>query len=358
MCTYLIGEVHRQTGRFQDAVASFHSVLLAQPNEPGTLTSLARTYVDLGLSELSTGFTSRAQDSFVTALEVSFQFLDNNTSFHGFAWKIIADALYSLARASSFTDEATVRTILAQTCTYLTSDSEDRLAGSVTMPIKLPDDRLTGTDALKVAVAAYSHRISLGQLAAAATGSAWFDFGSTLFNLAERIFPEGEKRKKAVEQALASIKEAIRAQPGEDNYWRALGDMNLVSHPKEAQHAYIRALEINSKVTFLYITVKSLAQSSFQNVDVWTSFGFLCVYHNDLELASESFLKAQTLDPDHTMAWVGQALIATRRGHYADSRMLFEHAVSLSADVVSQQNHAHLYRRLLINFFKLSPKPT
>jgi hypothetical protein len=38
------------------------------------------------------------------------------------------------------------------------------------------------------------------------------------------------------------------------------------------------------------------------------------------------------------MVWVGQALIATRNGHHADSRMLFEHAVSLSADVVSQKN--------------------
>ena len=37
------------------------------------------------------------------------------------------------------------------------------------------------------------------------------------------------------------------------------------------------------------------------------------------------------------MTWVGQALIATRKGHHADSRMLFEHAVSLSADIVSQQ---------------------
>jgi superkiller protein 3 len=82
-----------------------------------------------------------------------------------------------------------------------------------------------------------------------------------------------------------------------------------------------------------------------QNVDVWTSFGFLCFYHDDLELASEAFLKAQTLDPDHTMAWVGQALIATRNGHHTDSRMLFEHAVSLSADVVSQQNHSHLRDR-------------
>lgn len=196
---------------------------------------------------------SRAQDSFVTALEVSFQYLDNNTSFHSFAWKIIADAIYCLSRASSFTDEVAVRTILSQACTYLTSDSADRLAGSVTMPIQLPNDHLTGTDALKVAVAAYSHRISLGLLGAAATGSAWFDFGFTLFDLAGKIFPEGEKRDKVVEQALASIKEALRAQPGEDNYWRALGDMNLVSHPKEAQHAYIRALEINPKVSLFHL---------------------------------------------------------------------------------------------------------
>src|SRR5260221_12890242 len=184
MCTYLIGDVHQQTGRFQDAITSFRSVLQVQPNEPGALTSLARTYVDLGLSELSTGFISRAQDSFVTALEVSFQHLDNNTSFHSFFWKIIADAIYCLSRVSSFTDEVAIRTILSQACAYLTSDSEDRLAGSMTMAIQLPDDHLTGTDALKVAVAAYSHRISLGLLRAAATGSASFDFGLTLFNLA------------------------------------------------------------------------------------------------------------------------------------------------------------------------------
>ena len=76
-----------------------------------------------------------------------------------------------------------------------------------------------------------------------------------------------------------------------------------------------------------------------QNVDVWTSSGFLCFNHDDLELASEAFLKAQTLDPDHTMAWVGQALIATRND--ADSCMLFKLAVSLSADFVSQKYHAY-----------------
>ena len=249
VCTYLIGDVHRQTQRFQDAIASFQSVSQVQPNEPVVLTSLAQAYIDLGLTELSTGFSSRAQDSFVSALQVAFQFLNTNSTFHTFVWKIIADAICHLSRTSSFADEAAVRAVLSQACTFFTSDSGDRLAGSVELPIKLPDDCLTGTDALKVAVTAYNHRISLGLLGAATTGSAWFDFGLALFNLAKRVIPEGEKRDKVLEQALASIKEAIRSQPSEDNYWRALGDMNLVSRPKEAQHAYIRALEIDPKVT-------------------------------------------------------------------------------------------------------------
>ncbi|KAH9083896.1 TPR-like protein [Lactarius deliciosus] len=264
VCTYLIGDVH----------SSFHSVSQVQPNEP-VHTSIS------GSLELSTGFLSRAQDSFVAALRVAFQFLNTNSTFHTFAWKIIADAI------------SAVRVILSQ--------------ASLKLPIKLSDDRLTGTDALKVAVTAYSHRISLGLLGAATTGSAWFDFGLALFNLAKRVILEGERRDKVLQQG---------PRPSEDNYWRALGDMNLMSRPKEAQHAYIRALEIDPK-----------------NVGVWTSFGFLCFYHDDLELSNEAFMKAQTLDPDHTMAWVGQALVATRNGHHADSRMLFEHAVSLSADV-------------------------
>lgn len=250
VCTYLIGDVHRQTQRFQEAIASFQTVSQVQPNEPVILTSLAQAYVDLGLSELSTGFLYRAQESFVAALQVAFRFLNTNSTFHTFAWKIIADAICHLSRTSTFTDEAGVRTVLSQACGFFASDSGDRLAGSVDLPIKLSDDRLTGTDALKVAVVGYSHRISLGLLGAPATGSAWFDFGLALFNFAKRAIPEGEKREKALQQALASIKEAIRAQPTEDSYWRALGDMNLVSRPREAQHAYIRALEIDPKVTF------------------------------------------------------------------------------------------------------------
>jgi superkiller protein 3 len=75
--------------------------------------------------------------------------------------------------------------------------------------------------------------------------------------------------------------------------------------------------------------------SSAQNVAVWTHLGLLYLHHNDLQLANEALLRAQTLDPDYTLAWVGQALVAAANKHDTDAKNLLEHAVSLPSDVVS-----------------------
>lgn len=69
---------------------------------------------------------------------------------------------------------------------------------------------------------------------------------------------------------------------------------------------------------------------------MWTNLGLLYLYYNDLELANEALLRARILDPDYTLAWVGQAIVAAENGHDADARGLLEHAVGLSADVVGR----------------------
>jgi superkiller protein 3 len=66
----------------------------------------------------------------------------------------------------------------------------------------------------------------------------------------------------------------------------------------------------------------------------WTNLGLLYLYHGDAEIANEALYRAQTLDPDYVLAWVGQGLIATANGHQTESYALFAHAISLSADVV------------------------
>jgi superkiller protein 3 len=58
------------------------------------------------------------------------------------------------------------------------------------------------------------------------------------------------------------------------------------------------------------------------------------LYHGDIELANEALYRAQVLDPDFTLAWVGQGLVATANGHESDAKAIFEHAVSLTMVVV------------------------
>ena len=67
---------------------------------------------------------------------------------------------------------------------------------------------------------------------------------------------------------------------------------------------------------------------------VWVDLGLLYFHNNDNVLANEAFLKSQTLDPDFTLAWVGQGIVAVSNGHLDDAAALFEHAVSLTADIV------------------------
>lgn len=69
----------------------------------------------------------------------------------------------------------------------------------------------------------------------------------------------------------------------------------------------------------------------------------LYLHNDDLTLANEALLKAQTLDPDYTLAWVGQGLVASANGHEDDANALFEHAIGLSADLVSPPPHLSFF---------------
>jgi superkiller protein 3 len=44
--------------------------------------------------------------------------------------------------------------------------------------------------------------------------------------------------------------------------------------------------------------------------------------------------RAQTLDPDHVAAWIGQALVAKANNHDAEAGAVFEHVVGLTANAV------------------------
>lgn len=120
-----------------------------------------------------------------------------------------------------------------------------------------------------------------------------------------------EKEQTNKSYALAAVKKAIRLEPMESSHWDLLGLISL--QPAVSQHAFIRALEIDS--------VSPGAAAS------WTHLGALYMEHGNLHLAHECFKRSQNVDPFHIAAWIGQANIAEQLSP-EEAMDLFHHAVS------------------------------
>ncbi|KAF7375997.1 Antiviral protein [Mycena sanguinolenta] len=315
MCAFFLADVQRQVGRFQEAVDAFQSILVHRPSEVGVLVSLGQTYLDLGRSEFTDGFAARAEQSFITSVQVALRTMQASPGFRGVSWKTAADAIFYLSRRSSFIDEDGVRAALLDVVALLSQGPGGQLAGTVSTPLFNEESPSTGYKALEVAAAAYDYRVTLGSSESVARGSAWYDLGMSLQSLSTKQ-PSAEKRQQAETKAGECLRAAIREDPGNDIYWVAFGNANFLSQVKTAQHAYIKALEIDSK-----------------NATTWTNLGLLYLHEKDLELANQALFRAQTLDPECTVAWVGQALVATANGHHSDSITLLEHAVTLASAI-------------------------
>ncbi|KAK7056865.1 Superkiller protein 3 [Paramarasmius palmivorus] len=326
MCRYYIAEVYRQMGQYQQAIAQLQAILSSQDTELCVLVSLAQTYLDLGSEELRDGYIARAEESLGLSIRTSFTAISVSTGFRAILWKIIADAFYFLGSSATLHDERTVSGLVSEAIQILGGNVSSRLTGIVSSAsTSSSEEPLTGIKLLELAILGYDHRITLGSSENIAVGSAWFDLAVALRSLAGKSVP-GAKRDSAEAQAIKCFTEAIRACPLVDKYWVALGDANFLSQPKTAQHAYVRALEIDSK-----------------NAVTWTNLGLLYFYHNDFELANEAFYMAQSSDPDYSLAWLGQALLASASGHEPGAIAILEHAVGL-VNIVPEADYQYAFK--------------
>jgi superkiller protein 3 len=232
MCNYFMGEVLRQTGQFSEAIAAFTLILETRPGELGALMALAQTRLDLGRAEELAGFAARAEASCIAAIGTAMEAMAGSPGFRRMAWKVVGDALFSLAQRATFALEDEVRAALNTCLEALGSESSPRVKELFTVELSQggSDSPLKGKAALELAITAYEYRRSLGSKDDPSYSSSWADLAVAL-------------------QAIDAITTAIRADPGNDALWVTLGDIQFEKSPKAAQHAYIRALEIDKTVS-------------------------------------------------------------------------------------------------------------
>lgn len=252
ICAYFLAEVYRQMGQFQQAIDAFSEILETQPLELRVLLTLAQTYLEFGRAQAAASFTARAEVSFVESIKVILTIVDTSSGFRRISWKTAADALYELSKMSSFSDPEDVVLTVEQVVPLVINRPKDRVSELFPSSPVLDVSALhkLSQSLLEVTVHAYSYRNSLGFLddASASTGS--YDLAIVLAAYSRRVASDvrsEEIRKGAVQ----FMKDAVSLEPLSDRYWHALGDLYFLSHPRTAQHAYVKALELDNKVSQL-----------------------------------------------------------------------------------------------------------
>ncbi|EFI28195.1 superkiller protein 3 SKI3 [Coprinopsis cinerea okayama7 len=318
---YFIAVSQAGVGLYAEAIQGFKALLEEHPLELGIIASLAQAHLQLGVVELNTGFRSRAESSFITVGELALKIIDAHPGFRGVAWKLITDAAYHLSRLSSFENFEGVKEVHDAFDKLLPGISEE-LGGEVNPKPEEPEASVEGRSMLRIAIRAAEYRIGLPSTSSTPDHSAWYDLGASVHLWALRT----RKEDKLGPLVIKYFSKAVKHDPGNDKYWVALGLAYFTTTPRAAQHAFVKALEIDGK-----------------NAQTWATLGLLYLHHGDVDLAEEVLQRAQTLDPDCTVAWVGQAVAAELRGERAHADALFVHATTLD-EILPEADYNTSYR--------------
>ncbi|KAK4542365.1 hypothetical protein LTR36_006821 [Oleoguttula mirabilis] len=327
---YMLANVHRELGEYDEAISRLEGVLEERPKEFGVLMSLLQTFVERAWGCLETGLYGQAVDGAKKAIAIaSIVAKARPQAFN--MWKAVGDAcsLFSWVQSavepfpqeevSTLLDTAAgdeMYSLLAD-IDLVHADGADRVKtdGEGLAP-SLPGPLKAGILAYKRSISACTHDIH-------AQAVAWYNLGWA----EHRAYActEAKVGKKYLKAAVRCFKRAIELEAGNAEFWNALGVVTTTLNPSVAQHAFVRSLHLNEL-----------------NAKVWANLGVLYLLQNDHELAHQAFGRSQSTDPDYAHAWVGAGLIALLLGESGEALNHFTHAfeISDSSSTITRRQYA------------------
>jgi superkiller protein 3 len=323
---YMLSNVNREIGAYDQAISGYRSVLDLRPLEFGVLIALMQTFVEKAWRCIETGFFGQAVTDALDAICIGESIIKIRFDSFGL-WKALGDACsvfsWALSRADEF-PSVTIAKILQQEIDVAEYDlfsefdgvgQEELLSLSGTIT-EGSEKRLLCVEAAilakKRAIYHCSHNLH-------AQAVAWYNLGWTEYRMYTCLFPTSHlttassERTKFLKTAVRCFKRAIELEAGNSEFWNALGVVTAQLDAKVAQHSFVRSLHLNEK-----------------DSKVWTNFGTLALMNNDLELAHSAFGRAQSIDPDYSHAWLGEGLVALSLGDTKESLSHFTHAFEIS----------------------------
>ncbi|KAH0558732.1 hypothetical protein GP486_004622 [Trichoglossum hirsutum] len=334
---YMLANVKRELGEYENAVRGYREVLNIHPGEFGVLIALVQTLVEGAWRDVETGFFGRAIEGTKDAIKVANEISEKRPDAFNL-WKVVGDACTIFSWVQARVEEfpcKDVKTLLERDIEIgeyeLFADVDG--IGMDALSSFLPSETSTGPDmltkSLHAAILAHKRAIYASAGETHAQAVAWFNLGHSEHRahvcLHSQNLDGSRKSSRYLKAAIRCFKRAIELEAGNSEFWNALGVATTLLNPKVSQHAFVRSLHLNDK-----------------NARVWTNLGTFYLLQNDFQLANDSFTRAQSTDPDYAHAWLGQGFLALLLGDPKEAQLLFEHAfeISDSSSVPTKRQYA------------------
>lgn len=336
---FMLANIKRQLGEFDDAIALYQDVIHGRPDEDGVAIAFLQALVDSALDNLEKGFFGKSTETASEALAFAVRAPEGIKDSFNF-WKAVAD---SCAIFTSIQGRVTdlpighVRTLLREgdgRPDYEVFKDVDRVDSTVILAEGIfADDEKVGVDltrAVHATILAHKRAVHASSQDQHAQSVAFYNLGWAE-QRGHACLPESLKVKSSrySKAAIRCFKRAIELEAGNAEFWNALGVVTSQINPAVSQHAYVRSLYLNER-----------------DARTWTNLGTLGLLHHDLELANEAFTRAQSTDPDYAHAWLGQGFVALLshkdiKVAVREAGGLFAHAmeISESSSMISRQQY-------------------
>ncbi|KAI1468385.1 TPR-like protein [Daldinia caldariorum] len=321
---YMLANVKRELGEFDEAISLYHEVISARPDEEGVAIAMMQTMVENASDCVEKGVFGKSIELATDTLSFALTVPTKIASTFNF-WKAIGDScsIFSSvqSRLQDFPTDI-LRKLLdlgtGDKSAYAILEDVDSVGKDLIFAEGIfPDDEQLGVDltrCLHATILAHKRAIHESANDIHAQAVAYYNLGWAE-NRAHLCLPSQLRLQSSRYQkaAVRCFKRAIELEAGNPEFWNSLGVVTSEINPSVAQHAFVRSLFLNER-----------------SAHTWSNLGALALLQNDIQLANEAFTRAQSNDPDYAHAWLGQGFVALLYGDSKEARGLFTHAMDIS----------------------------
>lgn len=332
---YMLANVKRELGNYDDAIEGYQSVLEGRPGEFGVSIALVQGLVESAWDGIDKGIFGQAAQRAFEAIDVALKLAESRAEVFNL-WRAVGDAcsVFSWVQGHIFEfPHAKIKQLL-QTGNYKGAYDAFSEVDGVGVDLVFadglyPDDEQDGlnlTRCLHAAIVSHKRAIHAAAHDIHAQAVAYYNLGWAEHRAHICLLSGLKKRStRYLKAAVRCFKRAIELEAGNSEFWNALGVVTSELNPKVAQHSFVRSLFLNER-----------------SAQTWTNLGTLYLLRNDIQLANDAFTRAQSSDPDFAHAWVGQGLIALLTDDRQEANLLFTHAIEISesSSLIAKRQYA------------------